>query len=717
MVLPFKSLDAEATGLDHRRGAFPYAWAACDHKGKPWHCHWSVDPFSRKVNPSKEDVRLIKSMSRECRLVFHNAKFDIRMLSLLGVEIGQIWRNYEDTSLAGHVADASDVPHRLKDLAIKFLDINDDDEEELRQRTIHIRNHAAADLGWTLGEDIAMDYWMPMELFRRHPELAEKGDDKILAKYNILDARRTMLLWIMYEDAIKKAKLEKPYIREKKLQKTVYRMNTNGVTLVKSKLDSERKRYSATAHNHQAICNKIADKLNWEDINIGSGQQLQEILFFLPTKRLRKHLPEQCYGFGLTPTKATSFDDKKQQHRFSTDKFELPKILREAKEVKNHDAVKFLVNVIGYKKHENAVTYLNGYTEKAIATKRHHGHKTDWRLFPDLKQNGTQTTRFSHANPNVANVSKGDKLDPKDEDSLDFTLREVFGPTYGRIWYALDYNQLQLRIFAKVAGAEKLIQAFRDGYDAHTFVATQVFDCTPDKIDKLMRRAAKTINFGFIFGKSMKTVERELQIPGLANQVHAIFPEAQPYMDKVKKFVKKNGFVETLGGYRLPVPKTRVKNGREIDGSYAGVCYIIQGTEGDIVKNAMIDIDEYLRKETNDDAFMTLQVHDELVFDFPRDGNMHENRDSLPKRHRKQLGEIARLMIKAGADLSVETPVACDKIVKDWASGKHQELGEIYVRRYRRTGMHAGQYAERGGGADYSGRTRESRKHRRVHRV
>ncbi len=683
---PLIAIDTETTGLNHRRGARPFAIATCTADGTTTFYEWAVDPFSRQVKYDKKGYAYIRKIHKHLansRCVFHNAKFDIRMLSLIpGMsrlsDRSEVWRTYEDTALAAHVVNAADIPHRLKDLAIKYLEILDDDEQTLRDRVKSIRINEAKHRGWAIGEEIEMDYWMPGTLARLHPREAEPGDADLLREYNIQDVRRTMLLHLMYEGVLEQDNLQAPYRREKKLQKVVFRMGEHGVSLVKRRLDAELKRYSTEAHTYERKCVELlTDKYNWpEDVNLNSSKQLQRVLFTDPVKRRRNDEPEQTYGFGLAPTKVTSFDKKTEVPNFSTDKWEIPKLHEQAVKSKNKPAAQFIDDLRHFRKNDKAVGDLNGYLALAHCTQHPTTLTNYWRLFPDLKQTGTTTTRFSHSNPNTANVSKGDKLD-KDDEETDFTLREVFGPTKGRVWYAFDYNQLQLRIFAKVAQEWEFVKALRAGYDAHTWVATQIYECSPDEVSKLMRRVAKNVNFGFIFGAGERKIDITSGIKGLSSKIRKLFPAAHDFMQRTIRHVKQYGHITTLGGYRLPVARNF---------AYAGVCYIVQGSEGDIVKNAMIEVDEHLRRRTNDEAFMSLQVHDELVFDFPRDPHCHTAR-GCPRDHRVLLRDIAQIMVKAGAELGVETPVACERIPVDWAHGVEQKLGRpIKIQRYVNVG-------------------------------
>ena len=158
---PLVALDSETTGLKFQKGARPYAFAmhwpkkTADY-GYHHFFQWPVDPVTRQVSPPKKDVKLLRQIVRTHTVVFHNAKFDIRALESIGVEpesknSWSIWQSYHDTQLASHVMDASES-HKLKDLGVKYLDIDNDDEQDLRKRVISIRNNEANHLHWMKGE-------------------------------------------------------------------------------------------------------------------------------------------------------------------------------------------------------------------------------------------------------------------------------------------------------------------------------------------------------------------------------------------------------------------------------------------------------------------------------------------------------------------------------------------------------------------------------------
>jgi DNA polymerase-1 len=254
----------------------------------------------------------------------------------------------------------------------------------------------------------------------------------------------------------------------------------------------------------------------------------------------------------------------------------------------------------------------------------------------------------------------------------------VFGPKKGRVWYCLDYSQLQLRIFAYVAGEKQLIQAFEDGYDAHTYMAMRIFNKDADDITKLERRIAKNVNFGFIFGASPSKIELTAGVPGLWDTVIRMFPSAHRLMESTKKQVYRTGYVTTPHGYRLYLPE---KYGKVA--AHAGVNYIIQGCEGDIVKNAMINCYKHIRMLQEMymfDGYMSFQVHDELIFDFPRDIDLSDVDCSGMGGH--VILNLKALMEKPGSDIGMVTPVDVEYTITNWADTHQWSMdSEGYTRR------------------------------------
>ena len=185
-----------------------------------------------------------------------------------------------------------------------------------------------------------------------------------------------------------------------------------------------------------------------------------------------------------------------------------------------------------------------------------------------------------------------------------------------------DYSQIELRLLAHVAGIEVLIEAFHDGADIHALTASQVFGEPLEDMDPALRRRAKAINFGIIYGISAFGLARQLGISrGEAQQtIEAYFvqyPGIRAYMDSTKEFCRRAGYVETIFGRRCHLPGINDKNqARRGFSERAAINAPLQGSAADIVKRAMIRVPPALAAKGLG-ARMLLQVHDELLFDVP----------------------------------------------------------------------------------------------------
>ena len=185
-----------------------------------------------------------------------------------------------------------------------------------------------------------------------------------------------------------------------------------------------------------------------------------------------------------------------------------------------------------------------------------------------------------------------------------------------------DYSQVELRILAHLAGIEALQQAFHDGLDIHAMTASEMFDTPIEGMDPMIRRRAKAINFGIIYGISAFGLARQLSIPrdeasNYIKSYFAKFPGIRAYMDETKAKAKETGYVETVFGRRLHLKDINSKN-QAVRGfaERQAINAPIQGAAADIIKRAMIAMPSAL-EQAGLSARMLLQVHDELVFEAP----------------------------------------------------------------------------------------------------
>lgn len=314
----------------------------------------------------------------------------------------------------------------------------------------------------------------------------------------------------------------------------------------------------------------------------------------------------------------------------------------------NPDARTVISSVIALKKYEKALSMENSYLIKQVGK----------RLYASYNPNGTGTLRLSSSDPNGQNIGKGQVSKTIAELVTEsVSLRPIFGPKKGREWYSVDYVQLQLVIFAIVTGDPEMRKAVDEQRDIHDFMARKIFN-TPSTSSPTdgERRIAKAVNFGYIFGAGERKVEATAKIKGLFDLLRMLFPTASNTIAHNKRTAERDGYVLTHGGYPLKVPREK---------PHAATNYVIQGTEGEIVKYALYCCIRYLLEYCLE-AFLTITVHDELVFDFPH-GKGHEH---MPK--------LIQYMVLAGSRLEPPIPLRVDvKYIdqgKGWNEGVLVEL-------------------------------------------
>jgi DNA polymerase-1 len=244
-------------------------------------------------------------------------------------------------------------------------------------------------------------------------------------------------------------------------------------------------------------------------------------------------------------------------------------------------------------------------------------NKNTGKLHTSFNQTVAATGRLSSANPNLQNIPIRTDIGRK--------LRRGFVPDKpGNLMLSADYSQIELRIMAHLAHDENMIKAFERKHDIHSETAAKIFKVKADKIDPNMRRKAKEVNFGIIYGIQAYGLASRLNIE--MNEAREIiqsyfreYPSISGWLENTKKFAREKGYTETLAGRRRYLPNINNKNAvvRQRDERIA-INMPVQGTAADMIKIAMINIFEEFRKEKMKSK-MILQVHDELVFDCEKD--------------------------------------------------------------------------------------------------
>ncbi|CAH9062863.1 DNA polymerase I [Pseudoalteromonas holothuriae] len=239
------------------------------------------------------------------------------------------------------------------------------------------------------------------------------------------------------------------------------------------------------------------------------------------------------------------------------------------------------------------------------------------RVHTSYHQAVTATGRLSSSDPNLQNIPIRNEAGRR--------IRQAFVADEGKLILAADYSQIELRIMAHLSQDEGLLSAFAQGKDVHSATASEVFSVALEQVTSDMRRKAKAVNFGLIYGMSAFGLSRQLDIPRHEAQHYMDkyferFPGVLEYMERTRENAADKGYVETLFGRRLHLPDINARNGaRRKAAERAAINAPMQGTAADIIKKAMLTVNDWLHTQSQDDIKLLMQVHDELVFEVAKD--------------------------------------------------------------------------------------------------
>ena len=423
---------------------------------------------------------------------------------------------------------------------------------------------------------------------------------------------------------LKKEKLETLYTDvELPLREVIDTMQTHGV-----KLDPAYfKTLSTHMHKELSLLEKKIYKLVGEEFNINSPKQLGDALY-------------DTLGLKQKNQKKTATGQR------STRESELEK-LRDEHEV--------IAHILRYRELQKLVSTYVDSLPKLIAD--------DGRVHARFLQAGTTTGRMSSKDPNMQNIPT------RTEEGR--AIRKGFVAERGYSLVAIDYSQIELRIAAFLSEDPKMMDIFTRGEDVHTGVAVRVFGVHADEVTPEMRRRAKIINFGILYGMGVNALRQNLggettraEAQEFLNAYFNTFTRLAEYLEEVKAFARTHGYTETLYGRKRHFPG--ITSGAPFIRAQAERMAInapIQGTEGDVVRMAMVSVHEYLKKKKCiDEVRMLLQVHDELIFEIQND----ILDEVLPEIVSRMEGVVSK-EDRHGVPIEVEV-----KVGKNWAEMKPQ---------------------------------------------
>ncbi|MCR5217938.1 DNA polymerase I [Treponema sp.] len=394
--------------------------------------------------------------------------------------------------------------------------------------------------------------------------------------YGAEDADFTFKLYKLFEPVIEKAGLHDLfYGMEMKILPILASMESAGIHLDKKALDEYGKELKKLIEEKEKGIYQAAG----HEFNIASTKQLQQVLF-----------EEQ----GLTGSKKTKTG-------YSTD----TAVLEELSDSTDNPLPALILEYRSYTK------LLNTYVETLplLADK-------ESRVHTSFMQTGTATGRLSSKEPNLQNIPVRDENGRR--------IRSAFTAIPGTVLISADYAQIELVILSHLSGDKNLSQSFIDGTDVHKATAALIYGIKPEEVSPEQRRFAKTVNFGVMYGMSAFRLAKELGISrteakNFIDQYFNTYSGVKAFIDNTIEDARSKGYVETITGRRRYVNELRNTNKMiQQSGERIAVNSPIQGSAADIVKKAMIDVNEELKKQKLP-VKMLLQVHDELIFECPDD--------------------------------------------------------------------------------------------------
>ncbi|WP_407491660.1 DNA polymerase I [Pseudooceanicola sp. MF1-13] len=392
-------------------------------------------------------------------------------------------------------------------------------------------------------------------------------------RYAAEDADITLRLWQTLKPQLHAKKVTTVYeTLERPLSPVLAQMEMHGIKVDRDTLSRMSNAFAQKMAGLEAEIHELAG----ESFNVGSPKQLGEILFDKMGLEGGKKGKTGAYATG-----ADILEDLATEH-------ELPARVLDWRQLSKLKS-----------------TYTDALQD--------HINPDTGRVHTSYVQTGANTGRMASTDPNLQNIPVRSEEGRR--------IREAFIADDGKVLLSLDYSQIELRILAHIADIPTLKQAFEDGQDIHAATASEMFGVPLDEMTPDVRRQAKAINFGVIYGISGFGLARNLRIPraeaqGFIDRYFERFPGIKEYMNATTEFGKKHGYVQTLFGRRIHTPEIDAKGPRAGFAKRAAINAPIQGTAADIIRRAMIRMPDAIEKLP---AKMLLQVHDELVFEVDKD--------------------------------------------------------------------------------------------------
>ena len=688
-MLKIAAFDTETTGVDVRHGNQPFMVTYADNDQNVRNWTWEVDPYTRRVLADQRDMAEIEGIIGALdTVVFQNPRFDVAMLCLgLGMFKGGAtfpWHKVVDTLMADHLLFSS-ARHDLTSLGIRYLRFDAEKYDKACETLVKrcrsfVRQENSPAHDWRIAEEglpelpsvkamvWKLDLWLPRQLWNAGMLDGEDfSEECVIATetYAETDAAVTIAVWNEQEKMIEERGLGKIYKERLDLLPVVYDMEQQGVSINRVRTSKMIDKFREESDKAGDVCNEIADRFDY-DLQLpksGNNTSLSTFAFDVLALPVLKRTKGGAPGL-----------DKDVIEEYTAT---LPP---------DTDQSRFVQSLQAKRKRDTAVGYMESYERfwRPVPECR-----STWkRLHPSLNPTGTNTLRFGSKNPNGQNISKQEG----------FNIRWIFGPLPGREWWSLDAKNIEIRIPAYESEEEELIRLFEAPDEAPYYGSTHLLNfhtVYPDIWDEVFaevglelvgktckKRYASTwyqwcknggfaVQYGAVLksGDKQGTADKAFHRRGSHRKLKERFSKLDALDAHYVDMANETGFVHTLPdkdvdpeqGYPLECPRGwggQVKPTIPLN-------YHTQGTAMWWMCRAMIRCDRLLQKwreEEGFDAVLVMQIHDELVFDFPKGSTPEEN---LPRAK-----ALAAEMEKGGDGIGIPTPVGIEYHRSNWAESE-----------------------------------------------
>ena len=682
------SLDTETCGIDFIHGAMPFFVTTCSDDGTILFWEWDVNPLTRKPEIPDGDLADIAEMLDAADLIYlQNSKFDARALIAIGLELP--WDKVRDTLVMGHLL-ASNHRHDLTWMCVEYLGVDIEPfEKDVEDATKLARRIAKKDYPtWQLAskglpnmpsvkggskrdEDKPWknDMWLPRALIKAGmPQYAPQHWQTACSKYANADSEHTLYLGLEMEKLIRDRGLWAIYEERMKLPRIACEIECYGVTAIGDWTEATIQEYTDYVEDAEQKLVEIAAGYSHE-LQLAKGAAINNNMREFFYKGL-----ELPIVYSKKTGNATLDKEAMQEYLTTT-------------EGPPHDFVKTLTLK---RNRDTAISYMQAYRRFWVPVVGSSGY---YHIHPNLNPCGTDHLRWASNSPNLQNVGKQEmRCESCDGEGCDecggtgltmMSARNCFGPAPGREWLSMDYESIEKRIPAFECVEPALIEIFDKpneppywGSD-HNLLASLLW---PDKYNPIAHikgefkkryineyKRAKNTNFAKQYGAGKRKVDTTAGIVGAFERIDRGMPLLAALQAKYLDIAERTGFVETIPdksvdptrGY--PILASRTEDGRVL--STTPFNYHVSGSACWCKNKALVRCSEQLRQWRREgfDGDIALEIHDEILFDFPRGKTLDENKGRALI--------LKGLMEKSGDDIGIPCPVSAELHTESWAKG------------------------------------------------